>query len=256
MLNLEGKIVFITGASSGIGEACAIEFAKLKANLILAARRKDRLSKLADELEKQYQIKVICLEVDVKNFDDVQNKFNSLESSWKKIDILLNNAGLAKGLNKVYEGKLSDWDEMIDTNLKGLLNVTRVVSPQMVERQSGQIINIGSTAGHEVYTHGNVYSATKFAVKSLTQSFRLDMLDKGIKVSSVDPGMVYTEFAKVRFSGDEQKAEQVYKGITPLSPTDVAESVVFCATRPYNVNINEIILTPIQQASSTQVYRK
>jgi serine 3-dehydrogenase len=256
MLNLEGKIVFITGASSGIGEACAKEFAKLKANLILAARRKDRLLKLADELEKQYQIKIKCLEVDVRNFDDVQNKFNSLESKWKQVDILLNNAGLAKGLNKVYEGSLSDWDEMIDTNLKGLLNVTRVVSPQMVDRKSGHIINIGSTAGHEVYTHGNVYSATKFAVKSLTQSFRLDMLDKGIKVSSVDPGMVYTEFSKVRFSGDNQKAEQVYKGITPLSPSDVAESVVFCATRPYNVNINEIIITPIQQASSTQVYRK
>lgn len=256
MLNLEGKIVFITGASSGIGETCAKEFAKLKANLILAARRKDRLLKLADELEKQYQIKIKCLEVDVRNFDDVQNKFNSLESKWKQVDILLNNAGLAKGLNKVYEGSLSDWDEMIDTNLKGLLNVTRVVSPQMVDRKSGHIINIGSTAGHEVYTHGNVYSATKFAVKSLTQSFRLDMLDKGIKVSSVDPGMVYTEFSKVRFSGDNQKAEQVYKGITPLSPSDVAESVVFCATRPYNVNINEIIITPIQQASSTQVYRK
>lgn len=256
MITLEGKIVFITGASSGIGEACAKEFAKIKANLILAARRKDRLNKLADELEKQYQIKVKCLEVDVRNFDDVQNKFDSLESSWKKVDILLNNAGLAKGLNKVYEGCLSDWDEMIDTNLKGLLNVTRVVSPQMVEKQSGHIINIGSTAGHEVYTYGNVYSATKFAVKSLTQSFRLDMLDKGIKVSSVDPGMVYTEFSKIRFSGDDQKAEQVYKGITPLSPYDVAEAVVFCATRPHNVNINEVILTPIQQASSTQVYRK
>lgn len=256
MLNLKGKIVFITGASSGIGEACAREFAKLKANLILAARRIDRLKKLSDELENTNQIKVKCLEVDVRNFEDVQNIFNSLESSWKQIDILVNNAGLAKGLEKIYEGKLSDWDEMIDTNVKGLLNVTRIVSPGMVERQSGHIINIGSTAGHEVYTYGNVYSATKFAVKSLTQSFRLDMLDKGIKVSSVDPGMVYTEFSKVRFSGDESRAEQVYKGITPLSPNDVAEAVVFCATRPLNVNINEVILTPIQQASSTQVLRK
>lgn len=256
MLNLKGKIVFITGASSGIGEACAREFAKLKANLILAARRKDRLKKLSDELENTNQIKVKCLEVDVRNFEDVQNKINSLESSWKQIDILVNNAGLAKGLEKIYEGKLSDWDEMIDTNVKGLLNVTRIVSPGMVERQSGHIINIGSTAGHEVYTYGNVYSATKFAVKSLTQSFRLDMLDKGIKVSSVDPGMVYTEFSKVRFSGDESRAEQVYKGITPLSPNDVAEAVVFCATRPLNVNINEVILTPTQQASSTQVLRK
>ena len=256
MLSLEGKIVFITGASSGIGKACAREFAKLNANLILGARRLDRLKILEVELEKDYQIKVKCLEVDVRNFDDVQNKFDSLESTWQQVDILLNNAGLAKGLEKVYEGKLSDWNEMIDTNLKGLLNVTRVFSPTMVQRQSGHIINIGSTAGHEVYTYGNVYSATKFAVKSLTQSFRIDMLDKGIKVSSVDPGMVYTEFSKVRFSGDEQRAEQVYKGITPLSPNDVAEAVVFCATRPHNVNINEIIITPIQQASSTQVYRK
>ncbi|MBK7630990.1 MAG: SDR family NAD(P)-dependent oxidoreductase [Ignavibacteriales bacterium] len=256
MLNLENKTVFITGASSGIGKSCAIEFAKLKANLILSARRLDRLKILADDLEKEYQIKVKSLEVDVRKFEDVQNKFESLESEWKQIDILVNNAGLARGFEKVYEGNLSDWDEMIDTNLKGLLNVTRVVSPIMVEKQSGHIINIGSTAGHEVYTYGNVYSATKFAVKSLTQSFRLDLLDKGIKVSSVDPGMVQTEFSKVRFSGDEQRAEQVYKGLTPLSPNDVAEAVVFCATRPKNVNINEVILTPIQQASSTQVYRK
>lgn len=256
MLNLENNTVFITGASSGIGKSCAIEFAKLKANLILSARRLDRLKILADDLEKEYQIKVKSLEVDVRKFEDVQNKFESLESEWKQIDILVNNAGLARGFEKVYEGNLSDWDEMIDTNLKGLLNVTRVVSPIMVEKQSGHIINIGSTAGHEVYTYGNVYSATKFAVKSLTQSFRLDLLDKGIKVSSVDPGMVQTEFSKVRFSGDEQRAEQVYKGLTPLSPNDVAEAVVFCATRPKNVNINEVILTPIQQASSTQVYRK
>jgi 3-hydroxy acid dehydrogenase / malonic semialdehyde reductase len=256
MLSLQNKIVLITGASSGIGKSCATEFAKQKANLILSARRLERLSVIAADLEKQYYIKVRCLELDVRNFEDVQNKFASLEPDWKQIDILVNNAGLAKGLEKIYEGKLADWNEMIDTNLKGLLNVTRIVSPIMVERQIGHIINIGSTAGHEVYTYGNVYSATKFAVKSLTQSFRLDMLDKGIKVSSVDPGMVQTEFSKVRFSGDEQKAEQVYKGLIPLSPDDVAEAVIFCATRPINVNINEVILTPVQQASSTQVYRK
>jgi serine 3-dehydrogenase len=256
MFNLEGKIVFITGASSGIGEACANEFAKLKANLILVARRKDRLINLSEKLEKEYPIEVKYLALDVRNFDDVQKQFDTLDSSWKQINILINNAGLAKGLDKFYEGKLSDWDEMIDTNLKGLLNVSRVVVPNMIEKQSGHIINIGSTAGHEVYTYGNVYSATKFAVKALSQSFRLDVLEKGIKVSSVDPGMVYTEFGKVRFSGDEQRADQVYNGITPLSPKDVAEAVVFCATRPGNVNINEIILTPLQQASSTQVYRK
>jgi len=256
MKNLKNKIVFITGASSGIGEACAIEFAKLKANLILTARRKEKLKLLADKLEKEFDIKVNILQMDVRNFEDVQNKFNSLSEDWKQVDVLVNNAGLARGMDKIFEGKLADWNEMIDTNIKGLLNVTRVVSPQMVQRQSGHIINIGSTAGHEVYSYGNVYSATKFAVNSLTQSFRLDMLDKGIKVSSVDPGMVYTEFSKVRFSGDEKRANKVYKGITPLSPNEVAEAIVFCATRPTNVNINQIIITPLQQASSTQVYRK
>jgi serine 3-dehydrogenase len=256
MLNLKNKIVFITGASSGIGEACAIEFAKLNANLILAARRSERLTKLAEQLTSEYNIKVICLSMDVRNFDEVQQKFDSLDLEWKQVDVLINNAGLAKGLNKFFEGKLSDWNEMIDTNLKGLLHVSKVVVPQMVERRNGHIINVGSTAGHEVYAFGNVYSATKFAVSSLTQSFRVDVLDKGIKVSSVDPGMVYTEFSKVRFSGDEERADKVYKGITPLSPTDVAEAIIFCATRPLNVNINEIILTPLYQASSTQVFRK
>lgn len=256
MKNLEGKIVFITGASSGIGKACAIQFAKLKANLILTARREDRLKDLANELEKKFNIKTVCLKLDVRNYQEVITKYNELPEEWKEIDILVNNAGLAKGLDKFFTGKLSDWDEMIETNIKGLLNVSRVISPQMVERQTGHIINIGSTAGHEVYTSGNVYSATKFAVKALTQSFRLDVIDKGIKVSSVDPGMVYTEFSKVRFDGNLEKAESVYKGITPLSPDDVAEAVIFCATRPENVNINEVILTPLYQASSTQVYRK
>ena len=256
MNSLENKIVLITGASSGIGEACAREFAKLKANLLLAARRESRLEKLVHDLKKEFNIKVKYLVVDVRNFDHVQNNFNKLDSEWKNVDILVNNAGLAKGLSKFFEGELKEWDEMIDTNIKGLLNVTRVISPKMIERNSGHIINIGSTAGHEVYPNGNVYSATKFAVNALSQSFRLDVLDKGIKVSSVDPGMVYTEFSKVRFSGDEEKAKQVYKGITPLSPNDVAEAVVFCATRPANVNINEIILTPLYQASSTQVVRK
>lgn len=256
MKNLEGKIVFITGASSGIGKSCAAQFAKLKANLIFTARREDRLKDLAAELEKNYNIKTKVLKLDVRNYEEVDSTYKNLPDNWKNVDILVNNAGLAKGLNKFYDGKLSDWNEMIDTNIKGLLNVSRVLVPQMVDRQTGHIINIGSTAGHEVYTFGNVYSATKFAVKAMSQSFRLDVLDKGIKVSSVDPGMVYTEFSKVRFDGDLEKADSVYKGITPLSPDDVAAAVLFCATQPDNVNINEIILTPIQQASSTQVYRK
>jgi 3-hydroxy acid dehydrogenase/malonic semialdehyde reductase len=256
MKNLEGKLVLITGASSGIGEACAIEFAKLKANLLLIARRNEKLKSLANKIKKEFKVKTKTIQVDIRNFSDLEKKFNKFDKEWRKVDILINNAGLARGLSKVFEGKLSDWDEMIDTNIKGLLNVTRIISPIMVKKQKGHIINIGSTAGHEVYTYGNVFSATKFAVKSLTQSFRLDMLDKGIKVSSVDPGMVYTEFSKVRFSGDEERANKVYAGLTPLSPIDVAEAIVFCATRPSNVNINEIIVTPLQQASSTQVFRK
>lgn len=256
MQNIENKIVLITGATSGIGKACAIEFAKLKANLILGARRSALLESLSSELRNKYNVSVMPIQFDVRNYYEVEKKFNELDEQWKNVDILVNNAGLARGLNKVYEGNLTDWDEMIDTNIKGLLNVTRIVSPLMVKRQTGHIINIGSTAGHEVYTNGNVYSATKFAVNALTQSFRLDMLDKGIKVSSVDPGMVYTEFSQVRFHGDKERADNVYKGIMPLSSEDVAEAVVFCATRPENVNINEIILTPLQQASSTQVFRK
>lgn len=256
MQNLENKIILITGASSGIGKACAIEFAKLKAKLILTARRKVKIDMLAKELSNKYKVEVKCLQMDVRNFDEVKNMLDSLEDDWKNIDVLINNAGLARGLDKIFDGKLEDWNEMIDTNIKGLLNVTRVISPIMVKRKMGHIINIGSTAGHEVYVNGNVYSATKFAVNSLTQSFRLDMLDKGIKVTSVDPGMVYTEFSKVRFDGDETKAENVYKGITPLSPEDVANTIVFCTTRPNNVNINEVILTPLYQASSTQVFRK
>lgn len=256
MQNLEGKIVLITGASSGIGEACAIEFAKLKANLILIARREEKIIKLSEKIRSMFSVEVKTIQMDVRNYSEVESKINGLEEKWKQIDVLVNNAGLARGFDKIYEGKVEDWNEMIDTNIKGLLYVTKVVSPHMIKKNSGHIINIGSTAGHETYVYGNVYSSTKYAVKSLTQSFRLDMLDKGIKVSSVDPGMVYTEFSKVRFSGDEEKAEKVYLGITPLYPQDVAEAIIFCATRPANVNINDIIITPLYQASSTQIYRK
>ena len=251
-----GKITFITGASAGIGKACAELFAKEKSDLILTARRIDRLKTLAKKLEKGHSIKVKCLKVDVRDFDAVKKTVKSLEKNWNKVDILINNAGLSRGLDKIHEGKKEDWDEMIDTNIKGLINVTRHVLPLMIKNKSGHIINIGSTAGHEVYPAGNVYAATKFAVKALSQSTRLDVLDKGIKVTSVDPGMVETEFSLVRFRGDEERAKNVYKGLKPLSPKDVAEAVLFAATRPNHVNINQIILTPLAQASSTQVYRK
>jgi len=253
---LEGKITFITGASSGIGKACAELFAKEKSNLILTARRIERLKTIANKLEKEFKIKVKCIQLDVRNYKQVEEVISSLETNWKKIDILINNAGLSRGLDKIYEGKKEDWDEMIDTNIKGLVYVTRHILPLMVKRKKGQIINIGSTAGHDVYPNGNIYSATKFAVKALSQSTRLDVLHNGIKVTSVDPGMVETEFSMVRFRGDKEKAKNVYKGLKPLSPKDVAEAVLFAVTRPKEVNINQIILTPLAQASSTQVHRK
>ncbi len=253
---LKGKITFITGASAGIGKACAEVFARENSNLILSARRIERLKSLAHKLEKTHGINVKCLKLDVRNYDDVKKAINSLDNNWKKIDILINNAGLSRGLDKIYEGKKEDWDEMIDTNIKGLAYVKRHVLPFMVKRKSGHVINIGSTAGHDVYPAGNVYAATKFAVKALSQSTRYDVLDKGIKVTSVDPGMVETEFSVVRFRGDNARAKKVYTGIKPLSANDVAETVLFCATRPQNVNINQVILTPLAQASSTQIIRK
>jgi serine 3-dehydrogenase len=256
MENLEGKIVLITGASSGIGEACAKKFAELKANVIITARRVERIEKLSNELSRKHNIKVLPISLDVRNFNSVKSFYENLAPEWKAIDILVNNAGLARGLDKFYEGKIEDWDEMIDTNIKGLLYMSRVVVPQMVEREYGHIINIGSTAGHEPYPMGNVYVATKFAVKALSQSFRIDLLEKGIKVTSVDPGMVETEFSKVRFHGDEQRAKRVYEGLQPLTPDDVADAVIFAATRPRHVNINQIVLTPLAQASSNFVYRK
>ncbi len=256
MDSLKNKIVFITGASSGIGKACAEVFAAEKANLILAARRIDKLNKLSEILRKKFKVKIKCIQLDVRNLDEVRKSISSLEKEWKKIDILINNAGLARGFSKIYEGDTVAWEEMIDTNIKGLLFVTRQVLPLMVKRKKGHIINIGSTAGHEVYANGNVYCATKFAEKALSQSIRVDVLDKNIKVSSVDPGMVDTEFSIIRFSGDKERAKNVYTGLKPLSAIDIANSILFCATRPPHVNINEIIITPTAQASSTQAFRK
>lgn len=256
MNKLQNKIVFITGATSGIGKACAEIFASKKSNLILTGRRIERLKNLAKKLEKENGIKTKCIKLDVRDFNQVKKAISALDGKWNKIDILINNAGLSRGFSKIYDGKKMDWDEMIDTNIKGLAYVSRLVLPLMINRKKGHIINIGSTAGHEVYPNGNVYAATKYAVKALSQSTRIDVLDKGIKVSSVDPGMVETEFSLVRFRGDKKKASKIYKGLKPLSPADVAEAVLFCAARPENVNINEVILTPLAQASSTQVHRK
>lgn len=256
MLSLKNKIVFISGASSGIGMACARSFAREGANLILAARRKERLEKLASELKEEFNTESRILSFDIQNYQEIKEAFNSLPEDWKNVDILINNAGLAKGMQKLQDGNPDDWDVMINTNIKGLLYLTREVLPFMVKRESGHIINLGSTAGHDVYPSGNVYCATKFAVNAITQSLRIDVLDKSIKVSSVDPGMVETEFSVVRFSGDIERAKNVYKGVDPLTPHDVADAILYCATRPQHVNINEIILTPVAQAQSNFVVRK
>lgn len=256
MSNLKGKKVFITGASSGIGRSCAVTFARQGADLILCARRLERLNQLKNVLTSKYHVAVLTLQIDIKNYTVVKETISNIPEEWRLIDILINNAGLAKGFDKIYTANVDHWEEMIDTNINGLLYICREIIPLMIERESGHIINIGSTAGHEVYPFGNVYAATKFAVKALTRSIRLDVMDKNIRVSSVDPGMVETEFAEVRFYGDKERAKKVYEGLTPLTPDDVAEAVLFCASRPDNVNINEIILTPLAQASSTQIIRR
>ena len=253
---LRGKTIFITGASSGIGKACAEAFAKEGSRLILAARREDRLLEVGKDLEKKFGVKTKSYQLDVRNLKEVKKTISSFPDDWKKIDILINNAGLARGFSKIYEGDILHWEEMIDTNVKGLLYVTREILPLMIENGSGHVINIGSTAGHEVYLNGNVYCATKFAVNALTQSIRIDVLDKNIKVSTVDPGMVETEFSIVRYSGDNEKAKNTYNGLKPLKAEDVANAVLFCASQPNHVNINEIIITPSVQASSNHVFRK
>ena len=256
MKKLEGRIAFITGASSGIGEASAYGLAEQGANLIITARRNNILEKLEAEIKSKYGVKVFAIKLDVKNKQDVEWAVNSLPDEWKNIDILLNNAGLAKGLNKIYEDDIENWEEMIDTNVKGLLYVTRTIVPGMVERESGHVINIGSTAGHEAYPKGHVYCATKHAVNAITKSLRIDVVDKNIRVSTVDPGAVETNFSNVRFFGDKEKAKNMYKGLTPLVAEDVAEAVVFCATRPPHANIAEIILMPTQQASALVFHRE
>ncbi len=252
MQDLTGKIVFITGASAGIGEAVARHFARRKCRLILAARRKDRIDNLAREIGTE------CLTValDITDSGAVKETIAAIPDNWKTIDILVNNAGLSRGLNPVHEGSLQDWEEMIDTNVKGLLYVTRAILPGMVERGRGHIINIGSIAGREVYPRGNVYCATKHAVDALTKGLRLDLLESPVRITTVDPGLVETEFSEVRFRGDSERAEKVYKGYRPLSGDDVAEAVIWAADRPQHVSIGEILILPTDQASSTMVHKK
>jgi serine 3-dehydrogenase len=254
MVSLKDRIVCITGASAGIGLASAREFAKHGSALLLSARRTDRLTALADEL-RRHGVKVRTFKLDVQNKDDVEKSFSALPPEWKEIDILINNAGLSRGLDKLQDGTIQDWEEMIDTNVKGLLYVTRCVLPRMIERKQGHVINLGSIAGHQVYPAGNVYCATKFAVNALSHAIRMDVHGTGVRVCSIEPGLVQTEFSEVRFHGDTERAAKVYAGTRPLKPEDVAEVIVFCAMRPPHVDISEVIVMPTDQASVFHVHR-
>lgn len=256
MNSLKNKIVFITGATAGIGKSSAYAFAKEGAKLILTARRIDVLNELANDLKKEFNTEVYAAKLDVKNLKEVKHVIDSLPADWKNIDILLNNAGLAKGFGHIYTDEEINWDEMIDTNIKGVLYVTRQIVPGMIERGGGHIINLGSTAGHMSYANGGVYCATKFGIRAISDALRIELLDKNVRVSSVDPGAVETEFSNTRFNGDKEKAKNVYKGITPLNGDDIAEAIIFCATRPPHANINEIIITPSVQANSFFIHRK
>ena len=251
------RSVLITGASSGLGEACALELAKEgKYRLLLCARRLQRLEDLQDKIKLEFpNTPIHIFKLDVRNAEEVETTFKNLPESWNKIDVLINNAGLSQGLDPIQNGEIGDWDRMIDTNIKGLLYVTKYAIPMMEGSDHAHIINLGSIAGKEVYPNGNVYCATKHAVDALNKAMRIDLLEKGIKVTAVNPGMVETEFSEVRFHGDKAKAESVYKGLTPLSGQDIAEIISFALSRPKHVNINDLLVMPTVQANGTLVLR-
>lgn len=256
MISVKDYVVLITGASSGIGAACAQIFAQAGAKLILAARRKEKLEQLAEQLGKDYGSESYLLPMDVCDSLSCQSSLSNLPEPWSNIDILINNAGLSRGLDKVQEASIQDWEEMIDTNIKGLLYMTRTILPGMLTRGRGHVINLGSIAGHQTYPGGSVYCATKAAVKSISEGLKQDLLGTPVRVTSVDPGMVETDFSAVRFRGDTERANKVYQGLTPLTPDDVADVIFFCATRSPHVNINEVIMMPTDQASTTQLNRQ
>lgn len=248
------KTALVTGASSGIGRATAISLAGAGFNLIICGRRKEALEDLKIRLQKKTEVEI--LQFDVRNKEEVQKAIESLPQQFKDIDVLVNNAGNAHGLDPIQSGNLEDWDAMIDINVKGLLYVSRVIIPQMVKRGSGDIINIGSLAGKEVYPNGNVYSASKHAVDAINKGMRIDLNGKGIRVGAINPGLVETNFSEVRFKGDSERAKSVYQGYKALEPEDIAELVVFVVTRPAHVNIADLLVLPTAQASSTIVHKK
>jgi 3-hydroxy acid dehydrogenase/malonic semialdehyde reductase len=256
MPTMAGQVVFVTGASSGIGAACARAFAREGARLLLAARRRERIEAMTPALLESGAAEVRALRLDIRDAAAVQAAVDGLPDPWKGVEVLVNNAGLSRGLDKLHEASLEDWNEMIDTNVKGLLHVDRAVTPLMVARRRGTIVHVGSIAGRQAYPGGNVYCATKAAVRMLTEGLRLDLLGTGVRVTVIEPGMVRTEFSEVRFRGDGDRAAAVYSGVDPLSGDDVADLVVFAATRPDRVQIAEILVLPTDQASAVHVHRR
>src|SRR5450631_2440458 len=255
-MSLKEKIVFITGASSGIGAATALGFAAEGARLLLAARRAGKLAEVASAALERGAPSVHSIDMDVRDHRAVQNAIDSLPSEWAEIDVLVNNAGLSRGLDKLYMGRIEDWEEMIDTNVKGLLYVTRAVVPGMVVRGRGHVINLGSTAGEITYPNGAVYCASKAAERAINDGLRQDLLGTPVRVTSIDPGMVETDFSLVRFRGDEERAAKVYKGVTPLTPEDIADAIVWAVKRPAHVNIARVVLTSVHQANSLLFHRE
>lgn len=254
---VKGKIALITGATSGIGKSCAIALAKLGMNLIITGRRENLLIELKKELEEKFSVQVLAIQLDVRNADEVKDKLSSISDEWKNIDILINNAGLAAGLDKLYHNSTEDISNVIDTNIKGLLYVTNAIVPHMIERDvPATIINIGSVAGDAAYAGGAVYCASKAAVKILSDGLRIDLVDTKIKVTDVKPGLVETNFSLVRFKGDEERAKKVYQGVEPLTPDDVAETIAYIANLPDNVHIAEITLLCNNQADGRTIYKK
>jgi 3-hydroxy acid dehydrogenase/malonic semialdehyde reductase len=250
------RIIFITGASSGIGKACAEKFAANGDDLIINGRRKEKLDDLKNLLQQKYKSQVYCAPFNVQNKGEVFETIEQFPEEWKSIDVLINSAGLALGRDFFDEANIEDWETMIDTNVKGLLYVSKAVIPFMIKRNSGQIINLGSTAGDVVYEKGNVYCASKSAVEVISHAMRIDLLRHHIKVTNVKPGAVETEFSLVRFKGDEEKADKVYEGFAPLTAEDVADSIFYCASLPPNVCINELTITPVAQADGIYIYKR
>lgn len=249
-------IALITGSTAGFGKAIAYKFAQFGWDIILNGRRTDRLKEIEEDLISSFSVKVLSLSFDVRNQKEVEEQLQNLPHDWKQIDVLVNNAGLASGLGLIQEGKTEDWELMIDTNIKGLLYVSKPVMQGMIERKQGHIINISSIAGKEAYLKGNVYCATKFAVEALSKTMRIDLLEHGIKVTNISPGAAETEFSVVRFKGDAERAKSVYKGYEPLKADDVADVVYFAATRPAHVCLNDIVITPTAQANTSHLIRK